>query len=292
LKLLLLALTLVAATAAAQTTPAAHPPSSSEEHGLGYTTNPVLPGLTWRVHDINRPHPPQVTPSSVPGGPPSDAIILFDGHDLTQWHSQPGGYQRANKGDGPARWRVSDGYVEVTPRSGNIVTNESFGDIQLHVEWASPNPPTSSGQGRGNSGVVLEGFYEIQVLDAWKNPTYADGQAGAIYGQWPPLADPARPPGEWNTYDIVFNAPRWDAAGKLLSPGFITLFMNGVLMQNHQQVLGVTEHMKLPHDTPHGDLPLLLQNHNDPVRYRNIWVRRIPHADALVPGAEAHPVTP
>src|SRR5580700_8602723 len=163
---------------------------------LGYTDTPVLPGLPYHVHDPARPHPPVVTPSVEPGGPPSDAIVLFDGKDLSKWTSAkltPGVTPIA----APAPWKVENGYMEVVPGKGAIATKEKFGDVQLHVEWATPAVVAGNSQGRGNSGIFLQGRYETQVLDSYQNPTYADGQAGAIYGQWPPLANPTRKPGEW-----------------------------------------------------------------------------------------------
>ncbi len=175
---------------------------------LGYTDTPMLPGLPYRVHDPARPHPAVVTPAAQPGGAPSDAIVLFDGKDLSHWTSAKLDPVRPVAGPEPAGWKVENGYMEVAGR-GDIATQEKFGDIQLHVEWAAPAEVRGNSQGRGNSGIFLQGRYEVQVLDAFQNPTYADGQAGAIYGQWPPLVNPARKPGEWQSYDIVFEAPRF-----------------------------------------------------------------------------------
>jgi len=247
----------------------AQAPKQNDNHDLGYKDTPVLPGLSWHVHDPDRPHPPVVTTAAVPGGPPSDAVVLFDGKDLSLWQSRKLGNL------GPAAWKLGNGYFEVVRGTGDLLTKEKFGDIQLHIEWSSPNPPTSTSQGRGNSGVFLMARYEVQVLDPWNNPTYADGQAGAIYGQWPPLANPGRKPGEWNVYDIVFQAPRMDG-DKLLKPAFLTLLFNGVLVQNHKEVMGPTVHRQVAHYVaqPSED-SLVLQDHNNPVRYRNIWVRRL-----------------
>jgi len=228
---------------------------------LGYTDTPILPGLPYHVHDPARPIPPVVTPPSLPGGAPSDAIILFDGHDLSKWE--------------PTAWKVEDGYMEVVPGTGDIATKEKFGDVQLHLEWATPATVTGTSQGRGNSGVFLQGRYEVQVLDSYQNPTYPDGQAGAIYGQWPPLVNASRKPGEWQTYDIFFEAPRF-AAGKLVRPAFLTVIQNGVLVQLHQEVMGPTVHRQLAKYVPQpGEDSLQLQNHGNRVRYRNIWIRRI-----------------
>ena len=248
----------------AQSTPPAH-----ANHDLGYKDTPVLPGLQWHVHDPDRPHPRVVTPSDIPGGPPSDAIVLFDGHDLSQWRS----------GDGPAKWKLADGYFEVVPGTGNLDTKEKFGDCQLHVEWSEAPDVAGASQGRGNSGVFLMSRYEIQVLDPWHNPTYADGQAAAIYGQWPPLVNPGRPPGEWQVYDIIFEAPRFDG-DKLVKPAYFTVFFNGVLVHNHQPSMGPMVYRQVAHYVPQpAEDSLVLQNHNGHVRYRNIWIRRLGHYD-------------
>jgi hypothetical protein len=241
---------------------------------LGFTDTPMLPGLPWHVHDPNRPHPPVVTPSNAPGGAPSDAIILFDGKDLSHWQGHPSTITHGGATGAP-EWKVVDGYMEAVPRMGDIATKEKFGDIQLHVEWSAPNPPTGNSQARGNSGIILMDRFEVQVLDPWNNPTYADGQAAAIYGQWPPLANPGRRPGEWNVYDIVFEAPRMDG-DKVLKPAVITVFFNGVLVQNHKESMGPMVYRKVAQYVaqPTED-SLVLQNHNSPVRYRNIWVRRL-----------------
>lgn len=172
----------------------------------------MLPGLPWHVHDPARPYPPVVTPGSSPGAPPSDAIVLFDGADLSRW------VQHGPKGERlEAKWPVRNGHFETASGTGPLATRESYGDLQLHIEWAAPVPVQGEGQGRGNSGVFLMGLYEVQVLDSHDSATYADGQAAALYGQWPPLSNAARKPGEWQTYDIVFQAPRFKN-GKLVSP--------------------------------------------------------------------------
>jgi hypothetical protein len=226
----------------------------------------------WKVHDVNRPRPPIITPGmpgtqAKPGTPPSDAVVLFDGSGLSKWESARGG---------PARWKVVDGAVHVAPGTGDIRTEQAFGDCQLHVEWAEPNPPTGSDQARGNSGVYLMSRYELQVLDSYQNVTYADGQAGAIYGQFPPLVNASRPPGEWQTYDIVFHGPRFAADGKLLRPARSTVLQNGVLVQDNVELTGPTEYMQRPTYKPHAEkMPLLLQDHDQPVRFRNIWIREL-----------------
>jgi len=240
---------------------------------LGFTDTPMLPGLPWHVHDPARPHPPVVTPGAVPGAPPSDAIVLFDGSDLSKW---------VQRGRGPSsgqliepQWKIVDGLLVVGGNTGDLLTREKFGDCQLHVEWASPPEVRGNSQGRGNSGVLLMSRYEIQVLDAWQNPTYADGQAGAIYGQWPPLANPARRPGEWNTYDILWEAPRFEGE-KLDKPAFVTVIYNGVMVHHHKESMGPMVYRQVAHYTPHApEEPLMLQDHHNPVRYRNIWIRRV-----------------
>ncbi len=226
----------------------------------GYDDTPYLPGGEWRVHDAARPQPPVVTP----GPPPGDAVPLFDGRDLSGWRAV---------GGGSAGWRVADGYAEVVPGAGDIETLAEFGDCQLHVEWATPVEVSGSSQGRGNSGVFLMGRYEIQVLDSHDNPTYADGSAAAIYGQYPPLVNASRPPGEWQSYDAVFLAPVFEG-GKAVRPAVMTVFHNGVVVHHAAELLGTTEHRQVGAYEPHApEGPLRLQDHGDRVRYRNIWAR-------------------
>ena len=239
---------------------------AAEHAPVGYTDTPMLPGGKWHVHDPDRPQPSVVTPAPAgqPGKPPSDAIVLFGGTDLSQWRTQKGG---------PAPWNVEDGVIVCKPKSGDIFTKEEFGDIQLHLEFATPNPPHGDSQERGNSGVFLFGRYELQVLDSFHNRTYADGSCASIYGQSPPLVNASRPPGEWQTYDVVFIAPRFKES-KLASPAYITVVHNGVLVQNHTEILGDTGHRILAKYRPHGPKgPLKLQDHGNTTRYRNIWVR-------------------
>ena len=245
-------------------------PPPQKPADLGFTDTPILPGLPYHVHDPARPHPRVVTPGTMAGAPPSDAVVLFDGKDLSQWtHRNEQGVLSAPK------WIVRDGYFEVVPRSGPLSTRESFGDIQLHLEWATPAEITANSQGRGNSGVLLMGKYEVQVLDSFNNPSYADGQAGALYGQWPPLVNAARPPAEWQTYDIVFEAPRFNGQ-TLVSPAFTTVLWNGVVVHNRKEVRGETVYRAVAEYKPHApELPLTLQDHGNPIRFRNIWVRRL-----------------
>ena len=228
----------------------------------------------WAQHDLNRPQPTVVdpgtgVPAETPGKPPADAIVLFDGKDLSAWKS--------SKDGSDAKWKVENGYFEVVPKTGGIETKASFGDVQLHIEWMAPSPAKGTSQDRGNSGVFFGGTrYEIQVLDSYENKTYPDGQAGSIYGQYPPLVNVSRKPGEWQTFDIVFRAPRFDADGGVVSPAFMTVFHNGVLVQDHEQLTGPTANKARPPYKAHGDrLPIMLQDHSHPVRFRNIWVREL-----------------
>ena len=244
---------------------------------VGYEDTPMLPGQPWRVHDIKRPHPREVTPGSQPGSPPSDAIVLFDGKDLSRWET-PGRGQNGGKML-PSRWKVAGGCVEVAGGTGDLVSKEKFGNAQYHIEWAAPTVIDGTSQWRGNSGILLMSRYEIQVLDSVDNPTYADGQAGAIYGQWPPLVNPARKRGEWQTYDIFFEAPQFEG-GKLTKPAYVTVVFNGVLVHHHKEIIGRMAHRVVGTYAPHApEEPLALQDHDTPVRYRNIWVRRIGQYD-------------
>lgn len=247
------------------------PPRTAADDG--FTDTPMLPGLPWHVHDPARPHPPVVTPGATMGAAPSDATVLCDGRDLSQWVQHGTGANAAALL--PPRWPVHDGYFETGARSGSLYTRESFGDVQLHIEWAAPAVVTGNSQGRGNSGIYLMGLYEVQVLDSFENQTYADGQAGALYGQWPPLANVARRPGEWQTYDIVFEAPRFER-GKMVTPAFQTVFWNGVVVHNRKELMGPTVYRNVATYVPHeAARPLMLQDHSNPVRYRNIWVRKL-----------------
>jgi hypothetical protein len=239
---------------------------------LGYQDTPIIPGTKWHVHDGERPQPKVVGPSNIgaigPILPPSDAIVLFDGTNTNEWESVADG--------GPVQWKiVNGGALEVVPKTKNIRTKRKFGDMQLHIEWSAPAIVDGEGQGRGNSGVFLMGLYEIQVLDCYQNPTYADGTTGAIYGQFPPLANACAKPGEWNVYDIVWNAPVFNGE-KLVKPAYLTLFHNGVLLHNHRELMGPTQHKKATAYKPHeAKGPIMLQDHNNPVRFRNIWVREL-----------------
>ncbi|MBM3976649.1 MAG: DUF1080 domain-containing protein [Planctomycetes bacterium] len=230
---------------------------------VGYADTPHLPGSPWRVHDGTRPQPPVVTPGSG-GTAPSDAIVLFDGRDLSRWKS----------GDGPARWKVAEGAMEVNG-TGSIRTQQEFGDLQLHLEWAAPAQVESSSQGRGNSGVFLMGRYEVQILDSYENRTYADGSAAALYAQYPPDVNACRAPGEWQSYDIFFQAPKFDG-DTLVSPARVTVVHNGVLVHHAREFLGATTHRNVAAYAPHAPTgPIELQDHGNPVRFRNVWARRL-----------------
>jgi len=253
-----------------------HPAHSAQhESGMGYEDTPMLPGGMWHVHDAKRPQPRKVTAGtcSTPdraGVPPSDAEVLFDGRDLAKWRNAQGG---------AAQWSVRDGYMEVQPKTGDIYTRQDFGDIQLHVEWRTPAPLKPGNVWQGNSGVFLFGAYELQVFESSRNLIYADGQAGAIYGQYPPLVNPSCQPGEWQVYDIIFS-PAHFKDGKVETPAYLTAFQNGVVIHNHVAILGDTGHRIFPHYVDHGAKgPVRLQDHGDLVRYRNIWVRELKDYD-------------
>lgn len=229
---------------------------------------PQQPWSSYKVHDMDRPKPPVVAPATAPSEtvkPPSDAIVLFDGSDLSKWEAENGG---------APTWRLGDGAMTVSGRGG-IRTREKFGDVQLHIEWATPTPPRGTSQGRGNSGVFLMSLYEIQVLDNYQADTYPDGQAGSVYGQYPPLVNASRAPGEWQTYDIFFSKAIYKDK-KLSRPARITVLHNGVLVQANTEMFGPTVHLQVA-KYPDEPLPdagaLTLQNHNNPVRFRNIWIR-------------------
>jgi hypothetical protein len=242
---------------------------AAEHPSVGYKDTPMLPGGKWHVHDPDRPQPRVVTPGTfstpeTPGKPPSDAVVLFGGGDLSKWRTADGK---------AAGWDVKDEVIVCKPKSGDIFSREEFGDIQLHLEFATPTPPHGESQERGNSGVFLFGLYELQVLDSYENRTYADGSCASIYGQYPPLVNASRPPGEWQTYDVVFEAPRFKD-GKVERPAYITVFHNGVLVQNHSEILGESGHRILATYRPHAPKgPIKLQDHGNTTRYRNIWVR-------------------
>lgn len=251
-KLIILALTLTSTyMAQAQLQPKKMTPESSEQ---------------WS------PVPRLVTPgtfSTAVSGltAPSDAIVLFDGKNLDQWESASSG--------GVAPWIVADGAMTVDPRKGDIQTKQTFGDYQLHIEWRTPAEVKGNGQGRGNSGVFMQGIYELQVLDSYDNRTYSNGQAGSIYKQTMPLVNATKKPGEWQTYDVVYTAPRFNKDGQMLIPPYITVIHNGVLIQNHTQIQGTTPYVGQPESQPHGRGPIKLQDHGNPTSFRNVWIREL-----------------
>jgi hypothetical protein len=230
----------------------------------------------WAIHDQNRPQPKLVTPPTPslpdkPGQPPSDAVVLFDGTDktLSNWEAD-------TREGGPTKWVVKDGAMECVPKSGYVRTRQQFSDCQLHVEWAAPKAVQGESQGRGNSGVFLMGLVEVQVLDNVNNPTYADGFAASVYGVNPPAANALHNPGEFNSYDIIFRRPVYKD-GKVLDPGYVTVFENGVCVQDHTQLEGGTGHMRRSKAAAFPEKgSLKLQDHGNPVRYRNIWYRELP----------------
>lgn len=226
------------------------------------------PQLPPEATEFYEPVPPVVNAGTDPAAPPSDAVVLFDGSNLDAWQSAEDGSD--------AQWIVSDGVLTVKPGAGAIRTDEGFGDVQLHLEWRSPEVVKGEGQGRGNSGVFLMEKYEVQVLDSYRNKTYTNGQAGSVYKQSPPLVNATNPPGVWNTYDIIFKRPRFNEDGMLVSPAKVTVLHNGVLVQNNFELRGPTEYIGIPNYTAHPDrLPLVLQDHGDLVSFRNIWLREL-----------------
>ncbi len=223
------------------------------------------------MYDENQPQPAVITPGTastqdMPGKIPSDATVLFDGKDLSQWLDRDGN---------PAKWKVEKGYMEVVKGAGQIHTKQEFGTFQLHIEWATPTEIVGESQGRGNSGVFLMNLYEIQVLDSYNNKTYPAGMAGSVYGQNQPLVNASLPPGVWQTYDIVFHRPVFKDS-LVVKPAIVTILYNGVLVQDHFELLGATIFKKVPTYQKHPDkLPLGLQDHGNPIRFRNIWIREL-----------------
>lgn len=239
---------------------------STQQPKIGYDDTPMQPNGKWHIHDGARPQPKMVTPGAGPGGAPADATVLLGGG------ADAGAWQMA---DGkPVTWPMKDGVLQSA--KGMIETKAQFTDFQLHVEFATPKEVKGDGQGRGNSGVFLLGVFEVQVLDSYQNPTYPDGQAAAMYGQYPPLVNASRPPGDWQTYDILFTAPRFTASGTLDKPAVVTVIHNGIVVHNATPFLGPTEHKIIGKYTPASAKgPIRLQDHGNPVHFRNIWIRPI-----------------
>lgn len=224
--------------------------------------------MTPNMSEFWTPQPPVVTPGApftIPA--PSDAVILFDGTNLNAWKSSRSG--------GEAQWTVKDGAFTVAPRTGDIETKQHFNSFQLHIEWTAPSVVKGESQGRGNSGIFLQGMYEVQILDCYENETYSNGQTGSIYKQTRPLANVMRKPGEWNVYDIIYNAPVFKEDGSYRTAPTVTVIHNGVVLQNHTTILGTTEYIGFPQVTPHGAGPIKLQDHGDLVNFRNIWIREL-----------------
>jgi hypothetical protein len=245
----------------------------------------------WKQHDMKRPLPPTVQPgesqpgeSQLPTPPPSDAVVLFDGKSLDAWRNSDGG---------PAKWIVRDGAMEPVNGGGYAYSAQGFEDCQLHIEWASPEVPKGKSQNRGNSGVFLQSLFEVQILDSFDNVTYADGQAASIYGQYPPMANVSRKPGQWQAFDILFRAPKYNDDGSLSSPARLTVMHNGVFVQDNVKALGPTSWLQHHPYTKRSDakrpgkLPIGLQDHGNPVRFRNIWVRELP-PETIEPPKEAY----
>ncbi len=220
-----------------------------------------------KLTEVWRPEPRVITPGKTSEDAPSDAIVLFNGKDFSQWQKEKGG---------DVTWKLKDGYMQVVRGGGNIQTKQAFGDCQLHIEWRTPDTVKGDGQGRGNSGIFLMGLYELQVLDSYHNRTYSNGQAGSIYKQSIPLVNVCRPPGEWQTYDVIFTSPRFNNDSTVKLPARITVLQNGVLVQNNVSLIGGTRFVGIASYQMHADkLPLLLQDHGNPVCYRNIWIREL-----------------
>jgi len=292
---------------AAVTLPAADAPAAKK--GVGYSNTPIIPGTKWHVHDGDRPVPPVVTSGATfshLAPPPSDAVVLFDGKDLSKWSGPKGeaGWKICNEQQSRKRSAHADikkgaqilmgepraaaqsnstlgNYMEVAPKSGSIQTKDTFADFQLHLEFATPAEVKGDSQHRGNSGVIFNGIYEVQVLDSYQNPTYPDGQCAALYGQSPPLVNASKKPGEWQSYDIVFESPRWDARGKIAKKAAVTVIQNGVVVHHRKEYQGNTPHQKNGnYDKPHApEVFILLQDHNNPMRFRNIWLRKLRNYD-------------
>ncbi len=228
--------------------------------------------MTPGMSEYWTPQPKIVTPGDqATASAPSDAIVLFDGKDLSAWESPKGG---------PAEWDVHDGVFTVNKSKGDIQTKQSFGSYQLHIEWQIPENITGSSQVRGNSGIYMQNMYEVQVLDCYNNETYVNGMTGAIYKQTPPMVNAMRKPGEWNVYDIIYNAPVFNEDGTYKVHPYITVIQNGIVLQNHTEIWGTTEYIGWPQVKAHGDGPILLQSHGDPsapISYRNIWIRPLAH---------------
>jgi hypothetical protein len=239
---------------------------------IGSVATPQIPGQPWRIHDIKRPRPKMVKPGVVDSAPPADARILFDGKDLGEWY-HPGNAEEDVAYE--PRWKVVDGYFEIEPHTGSILTVDSFASCQFHIEWMIPEGTTGTSQGRGNSGIKFMERYEVQILDSHNNRTYADGQAAAIYGQYPPMVNATREQGQWQSYDIIFEAPSY-AEGKQVQPPVVTVLHNGILVHHRRQLTGPTGLRGASNEVVPPAAPIMLQDHNNRIRFRNIWIRDLP----------------
>lgn len=248
---------------------------AADQQNFGYKDTTLVPGTPFHIHDGDRPQPQIVTPGetfSHKAPAPSDAIILFDGTDLSKWQV----------GDGKEpKWKVENGYMQVTPKGGSIRTKDKFADFQLHLEFATPDQVDGYGQGRGNSGILFDGEYEVQILDSFNNKTYPDGQCGALYGQTPPLVNASKPPGTWQSYDIIFESPRWNENRELIKKANASVIHNGVVLHHKRELLGTTPHkVQGTYKRPHPPAVFIqLQDHGNPMRFRNIWVRALGEYD-------------
>jgi hypothetical protein len=246
---------------------------AADQPKLGYDDTAIVPGTQWHIHDGKRPQPPIVKPGdkfSQLADAPADAVVLFDGKDFSKWQNDKGG---------EVRWKIEDNYMETT-KTGVIRTKDQFGDFQMHLEFATPEKVDGTGQGRGNNGVNIWGRYEIQILDSYNNITYPDGQAGALYGQSPPLVNASKGPGHWQTYDIVFEGPRFDDKGEVVKKASVTLLHNGVVVHNKREMHGGTNHRAIEKYRPgQSKGPIVLYEHGNPVRFRNIWIRPLGEYD-------------
>lgn len=244
---------------------------AADQEKLGYDDTPLIPGTKWHIHDGTRPQPPIVKPGeffSHKAPAPADALVLFDGTDFSKWQGQ----------GGEVKWKIQDGYMETT-KTGVIRTKGEFGDFQLHIEFATPEKVEGSGQGRGNNGLNIYGRYEVQILDSYENKTYPDGQASAIYGQTPPLVNASKGPGQWQTYDVIFEGPRWQD-GKLTRKGSITVLHNGLVVHHKRELVGGTNHRRIVDYKEHPPKGFIqLYEHGNPVRFRNIWIRELGEYD-------------
>jgi hypothetical protein len=270
-----LALALAATLAAAAQAPA----QQDKPNPIGYSDTPLIPGTEWRVHDIDRPAPPVVTPGERPADPPSDAIVLFDGSSTAAFKSKiPGPDGKPTAEFGPCIWKIDNG--ELVVDGGDSWTVDEFGSCQFHLEWKSEPNTKGNSQKKGNGGIFFMDRYESQILDCFENPTYADGMTGAVYGQTPPMVNAVKPPGNWQTYDIIFTAPKLDEKGHVVEPARFTTFVNGVCVQNNTAIMGPTKHKTTTsyEGVFPAAAPIRLQDHKNepPIRLRNIWLRKLP----------------